>query len=78
MPDGISIEGVFPAPLEIQTPVREYILYPGGTVPPISVHLRNDRGGVRWVSLDPVTYVAHVSPAQPEPGGGILPRGAQP
>jgi hypothetical protein len=78
MPDGISIEGVFPAPFGIQSPIREYILYPGGTVPPISVHLRNDRGGMRWVSLDPVTYVAHVSPVQPEPGLGILPPEARP
>ncbi len=78
LPDGISIEGVFPAPMALQAPLREYILYPGGTVPPIAVHLRNDRGAVRWVSLDPITSVARVSPVQPQPGGDAALQGARP
>lgn len=74
LPDGISIEGVFPSMLALETPTREYLLFPGGTVPPIAVHLRNDRGASRWVSLDPITYVARITPAQLHPGGAAEPR----
>jgi len=68
LPDGITIANLQPAPLALVTPIREYVLYPGGTVPPFTLHLTNDRGGSRWITLDPITYVAQVTPEQPQSG----------
>jgi len=48
LPEGISFESDQPEP-------RRVILLPGGSVPGISIHLMNRRGGRRIVRLDPMT-----------------------
>lgn len=55
--DGIVIAAVLPeVPLDPAQP-RRFLLYPGGAPPRIGVQLTNPRGGLRTVSLDPVTGV---------------------
>lgn len=80
MPDGVSIRGVFPAPLGMERAAREFVLFPGGGLPAFAVALANERGGQRWVSLDPITYVPLIANAAPsaamqsdEQGGGQRP-----
>ena len=48
LPEGIAFESEQPEP-------RRVILLPGGSVPGISIHLMNRRGGRRIVRLDPMT-----------------------
>ena len=53
LPKGVAIL----APEE----ARQYILYPDGSVPKISVHIAGDRGDQRLVSIDPITGVSRVT-----------------
>ncbi len=48
LPQGISIEGDEP---------RRIVLQPGGTVPHVTLILRNDKGARRSVEVDPVSGV---------------------
>jgi prepilin-type N-terminal cleavage/methylation domain-containing protein len=48
LPDGIAFESEQPE-------LRRVILLPGASVPGISIHLMNRRGGRRIVRLDPMT-----------------------
>ena len=51
LPQGISIEGDEP---------RRILLQPGGTVPRVTLILRNDKGARRSVEVDPVTGVPSI------------------
>ncbi len=64
LPDGVTIEQVFPklpdeAPSDL-TGKRDFFLYPGGTVPPIGLQLINRKNVQRTVQVDPITGVPHV------------------
>jgi prepilin-type N-terminal cleavage/methylation domain-containing protein len=70
MPEGVSIVQVLPR-LPEQSPdnpdlKRNFLLYPGGTVPPIGLQLINRRNVQRMVRVDPITGVPRVEAAQPE------------
>lgn len=51
LPQGISIEGDEP---------RRVLLLPGGTIPRVTVVLRNDKGMRRSVEVDPTTGVPKI------------------
>ena len=51
LPQGISIEGEQP---------RRVLLQPGGTVPRVTVVLRNEKGARRSIEVDPVTGVPSI------------------
>jgi prepilin-type N-terminal cleavage/methylation domain-containing protein len=51
LPQGISIDGDEP---------RRYLFLPGGTVPRMTVVLRNEKGARRSVQIDPVTGVPNI------------------
>jgi prepilin-type N-terminal cleavage/methylation domain-containing protein len=68
----ISADGAFRKRLEIASPVRilsigpafgdqagprRFLVYPGGTVPKITIEIANSQGRKRLISIDPVTGV---------------------
>ena len=56
LPNGITLEKVFPADAEEQADAaRHIILIPGATIPAIGVQFANRHGGRRIVRLDPMT-----------------------
>ncbi len=68
MPEGVSIVQVFPPlPENLGDPdlKRNFLLYPGGTVPPLGLQLINRRNVQRVVRVDPITGVPRVE-APPE------------
>jgi prepilin-type N-terminal cleavage/methylation domain-containing protein len=60
MPDGVSIVQVFPPWPDNPDAKRNFLLYPGGTVPPLGLQLINRRNVQRVVRVDPITGVPHV------------------
>jgi prepilin-type N-terminal cleavage/methylation domain-containing protein len=67
LPEGVSIVQVFPQlPEDSDLGLkRDFLLYPGGTVPPLGLQLINRRNVQRLVRVDPITGVPHVeAPAQ--------------
>jgi prepilin-type N-terminal cleavage/methylation domain-containing protein len=65
MPDGVSITKILPElPEEVETD-RIFMLYPGGTVPPVGVTVMNRRHMERIVEVDPMTGVAVLNRPQP-------------
>lgn len=61
MPEGVTITRILPADMTGQTPeIRDFFLYPGGSVPQFGVELRNRRGRKRMVSVDPITGVPRI------------------
>ncbi len=67
MPEGVSIVQVLPQLPENADPdlKRDFLLYPGGTVPPLGLQLINRRNVQRVVRVDPITGVPRVeAPAQ--------------
>lgn len=65
MPDGVSITHVLPELPDDPAAPRTFLLYPGGTVPPLGVQLINRRSVERVVRVDPITGVPRVEqPAQ--------------
>jgi prepilin-type N-terminal cleavage/methylation domain-containing protein len=60
MPEGVSIVQVLPALPDDPDVTRNFLLYPGGTVPPLGVQLINRRSVQRMVRVDPITGVPHV------------------
>jgi len=65
VPDGIVIRGVFPAFPGRESAARQFVLFPGASLPPFAIALANERGAARWVSLDPITYVPLISDVAP-------------
>jgi prepilin-type N-terminal cleavage/methylation domain-containing protein len=51
LPQGIRIEGDVP---------RRYLFLPGGTVPRLTVVLRNEKGSERSIRVDPVTGIPEI------------------
>jgi prepilin-type N-terminal cleavage/methylation domain-containing protein len=67
MPEGVSIVQVLPPLSENADPDlrRNFLLYPGGTVPPLGLQLINRRNVQRVVRVDPITGVPRVeAPSQ--------------
>ncbi len=62
MPEGVSIVQVLPPLAENSDPdlKRNFLLYPGGTVPPLGLQLINRRNVQRVVRVDPITGVPRV------------------
>ena len=70
MPEGVSIMQVLPRLPEESADnpdaKRNFLLYPGGAVPPLGLQLINRRNVQRVVRVDPITGVPHVeAPEQP-------------
>jgi hypothetical protein len=65
LPDGVSIVQVLPPLPDNLDLKRDFLLYPGGTVPPFGLQLINRRNVQRVVRVDPITGVPHVE-APPE------------
>jgi prepilin-type N-terminal cleavage/methylation domain-containing protein len=65
LPEGISITQILPALPEDPGVQRNFLLYPGGTVPPIGVQLINRRNVERIVRVDPITGVPRVEVPAP-------------
>jgi len=59
LPEGVSIVEVLPRLAE-PSASRNFLLYPGGTVPPLGLQLINRRNVQRVVRVDPITGVPHV------------------
>jgi prepilin-type N-terminal cleavage/methylation domain-containing protein len=66
LPDGVSIVQVLPPLPEDAEPdlKRDFLLYPGGTVPPLGLQLINRRNVQRVVRVDPITGVPRVEAAE--------------
>ena len=61
MPDGVTIERVFPAEMSREAGgERRILLLPGATAPAMGVQLANRHGTRRVVKLDPMTGFPHV------------------
>jgi hypothetical protein len=61
LPDGISINAVYPALDEVDPNApRQFILMPGGTAPRVGVEIRNRKGTRRIVRVDPMTGVPRI------------------
>lgn len=58
--EGVRIAAVHPALPHEEGQARRFLLLPGGTVPRVTIELRNRRGARRLVSVDPITGVPHV------------------
>lgn len=60
MPAGVRIADVLPeTPADPDAP-RRFLLYPGGALPRIGVHIVSSRGAQRTVWVDPITGVPGV------------------
>ncbi|MGA2183296.1 MAG: type II secretion system protein [Bryobacteraceae bacterium] len=71
MPDGVTITRVLPVNLtEDDLGVRNFYLYPGGSVPLFGIEMRNRRGQRRVVSVDPITGVPRISDPLEETNAG--------
>ena len=68
LPEGISIVQVLPPLPEVQDPTlkRDFLMYPGGTVPPLGLQIVNRRNVQRVVRVDPITGVPRVEAPQAE------------
>jgi prepilin-type N-terminal cleavage/methylation domain-containing protein len=65
--DGVSIARILPEyPQEIPGQPKRFLLYPGGAIPRIGIQLRNRRGGVRVISIDPVSGVPLIERSAPQ------------
>ncbi len=53
----LSITPGLAADIEDQGGPRRFLIYPGGTVPKITIEIGNSRGRTRLISIDPVTGV---------------------
>jgi prepilin-type N-terminal cleavage/methylation domain-containing protein len=55
IPEGVTIVQVLPPLPENPDLKRDFLLYPGGTVPPMGLQLMNRRNVQRVVRVDPIT-----------------------
>jgi prepilin-type N-terminal cleavage/methylation domain-containing protein len=60
LPEGVSIVQVLPQIPDNPDAKRAFLLYPGGTVPPMGLQLINRRNVQRVVRVDPITGVPRV------------------
>jgi prepilin-type N-terminal cleavage/methylation domain-containing protein len=62
MPEGVTIERVLPAILNLDESLpRQFLIHPGGTPPRIALELKNRRNVRRLVTVDPITGTAQVA-----------------
>lgn len=61
LPEGVRIVSVQPEPQGEQSPTRTIVVFPGATMPQITLVLENQKGARRTVELDPVTGTARVA-----------------
>lgn len=62
LPEGVTILKILPEQQRTDEPApRTFMLYPGGTVPPFGVLVKNRRNAVRLVQIDTITGVPQVS-----------------
>ena len=66
LPEGITITHLLPELPDDVSTSRTYLLYPGGTAPPLGVQMMNRRNVERVVRVDPITGVPRVE-APPQP-----------
>ena len=69
MPDGVTIQQVWPKLAEETDAPRVFLLMPGGTIPRIGIEIANRRGAHRIVRVNPMTGVPEIErlPADKEP-----------
>ena len=60
LPDGITITHILPELPDDPSSARTFMLYPGGTAPPLGVQVINRRNVERVVRVDPMTGVPRV------------------
>lgn len=60
LPEGVSITHIFPDLPEAAEGPRNFLLYPGGTVPRFGVQLINRKNVEKVVRVDPITGVPQV------------------
>jgi prepilin-type N-terminal cleavage/methylation domain-containing protein len=60
LPEGVSIVQILPQIPDNPDAKRAFLLYPGGTVPPMGLQLINRRNVQRVVRVDPITGVPRV------------------
>ncbi len=60
LPEGITITHVLPELPDDPSTTRTFLVYPGGTAPPLGVEMMNRRNVERVVRVDPITGVPHV------------------
>jgi prepilin-type N-terminal cleavage/methylation domain-containing protein len=60
IPQGVTITHIFPELPDNPDASRNFLLYPGGTVPRFGVQLMNRRNVERIVRVDPITGVPRV------------------
>jgi len=60
LPTGVTVRRILPEVLGRPNEPRRILLFPGGTVPRVSVELVNSRGGLRTVRIDPITGVPEI------------------
>ncbi len=60
LPAGVKVRRVLPEILGQPGAARRFLLFPGATIPRISVELVNARGGLRTVRIDPITGVPEI------------------
>jgi Tfp pilus assembly protein FimT len=53
----LSVEPGLAADAEEQNQVRRFLVYPGGSVPKISIEIGNGKGRKRVIGIDPITGV---------------------
>jgi prepilin-type N-terminal cleavage/methylation domain-containing protein len=64
LPESVTVVRVLPEEQTESDGPRRFIVYPGGTPPPIGVELSNARGAHRIVRVDPVTGVPRIEKTQ--------------
>jgi prepilin-type N-terminal cleavage/methylation domain-containing protein len=62
LPDGVRILTILPEYPMAENTLRQFLVFPGGTVPRIGVVLLNRRGATRTVSVDPITGAPRIVP----------------
>jgi type II secretory pathway pseudopilin PulG len=72
LPTGIEFREILPPTPAPKDAPRRFIVYPGGTVPKITVDLTNARGGRRLVQIDPITGAPQIR--RPGEQQGAAPR----
>ncbi len=66
LPEPMRIGAILPAvPGAPQGLARRFLVYPGGTVPAVSIEIVHPKGGRRLVSLDPLTASARAQVVNP-------------
>jgi len=64
LPQGITVQGVWPPLPAPSDEPRRFLFFPGGVPPRIGIEIANAHGARRIVRLDPITGVARIE--QPE------------